>query len=97
MGTALDRPLSLLFCVHSSHRETAAPPCRARQKHAILEFWRTSRSLRDPLTNRAVSSRTVHTNWDKRREVRRSALGSRALRLDQGRSPPNAHTIASCK
>lgn len=39
------------------------------EREAILEFWRQPGHRRDPLTNVALSSDALYTNWDKRREV----------------------------
>ena len=40
------------------------------ERDAVQRFWRDASSpARDPLTNEALKSRAVYTNWDKRREV----------------------------
>jgi len=72
--SAVEDPEQLLCPItHTMFRDPVFVPESGNtyERSAVEQYWATSPPPRDPLTNVALSGRTVHPNWMVRREVQR--------------------------
>ena len=71
-SSSIDEPEHLLCPItRAMFRDPVFVPASGNtyERAAVARFWSGSSRARDPLTNATLRSRSVYTNWDKRREV----------------------------
>ena len=71
-SSSIDEPEHLLCPItRAMFRDPVFVPASGNtyERAALARFWSGSSRARDPLTNATLRSRSVYTNWDKRREV----------------------------
>ena len=71
-SSSVDEPEHLLCPItRAMFRDPVFVPASGNtyERDAVARFWSATSRARDPLTNATLRSRSVYTNWDKRREV----------------------------